>query len=347
MFQTLLKWSAQNYSHLPWRENRTLYGTLVSEIMLQQTTVGAVLSKYTSFLQKFKSIKSLAGASDEELQIAWKGLGYYRRARNLKLACTYIYKELKGEVPLDYEHLLEIPGIGPYTASAILSIGAGLPYLAVDANVERVLARFFAIEVKKGPALYKTLHTQYMSKLGRDFQSHPRDFNEALMDVGRVYCQARKANCPLCPLNKHCQAAKLATPLKFPIDQQKKVIKFEELKLIRMIVVNKTGQVLAFQKQKGQWLEGQFELPTFLISSTDKTFKQYLPLPKKMDHKKIPMLKTGITKYNIENYWQVYSSVEFKPYLKMQNFEWVDVAGNLSTASLKILKAWNKNREEV
>ena len=78
-----------------------------------------------------------------------------------------------------------------------------------------------------------------------------------------------------------------------------------------------------------------------------KTFKQYLPIPKKLDSKKMPMLKTGITKYNIENYWQEFSSTEFKPFLKMQNFEWVDVAGNLSTASLKILKAWNKNREEV
>lgn len=347
MFTQLITWSAQNYSHLPWRISRTLYRTLVSEIMLQQTTVGAVLAKYENFLTIFPDIATLANASEQDLQIAWKGLGYYRRARNLKLACTYIVQELNGEIPLDYQHLIEIPGIGPYTASAILSIGANLPYLAIDANVERVLARFFAIKLAKGTALHKKLHSDYLQQLGEDFQKHPRQFNEALMDVGRIYCQARKANCLLCPLRENCQAAQQQDALDYPIETTKKVAQFEELKLLRLIVMNKQGQVLAFQKQKGQWLEGQFELPTFTLDCTDKKNQQYQPLPQKINFKKLPMLKTGITKYNIENYWQQISQTEFKSYLKLQKFEWIEMDGNLSTASLKILKAWKKNREEV
>lgn len=347
MFTQLITWSSQNYAHLPWRTGRTLYRTLVSEIMLQQTTVGAVLAKYENFLTTFPDLAALARASEQDLQIAWKGLGYYRRARNLKLACAYIHNELQGEIPLDYQHLIGIPGIGPYTASAILSIGANRPYLAIDANVERVLARFFAIKLPKGKALHSKLQDEYVSQLGADFQKFPRQFNEALMDVGRIFCQARKASCLLCPLRENCQAAQQQKALEYPIETSKKVAQFEELKLLRLIVMNKQGQVLAFQKQKGQWLEGQFELPTFMLSCTDKNNQQYQSLPQKINFKKLPMLKTGITKYNIENFWQQMSQTEFRPYQKLQKFEWIEMDGNLSTASLKILKAWKKNREEV
>jgi A/G-specific adenine glycosylase len=347
MFSQLLKWSNQNYAHLPWRINRTLYRTLVSEIMLQQTTVGAVLAKYEPFFNLFPDLKKLAMASEQELQMAWKGLGYYRRARNLKQACAYIHNELQGEIPLDYQHLLAIPGIGPYTASAILSIGANRPYLAIDANVERVLARFFAIKLPKGKALHSKLQDEYVAQLGGDFQKSPRQFNEALMDVGRIFCQARKANCLLCPLRVNCQAAQQQNALEYPVEASKKVAQFEELKLLRLIVINSKGQVLAFQKQKGQWLEGQFELPTFMLSCSDKKNQQYIQFPQKMNYKTLPMLKTGITKYNIENYWQQMSQTEFRPYQKQHKFEWIEMDGNLSTASLKILKAWKKNREEV
>jgi A/G-specific adenine glycosylase len=149
----LIEWSKNEFSDLPWRKNRSLYRTLVSEIMLQQTTVGTVKNHYERFLKQFPTLSSLAEATEDELIVAWKGLGYYRRARNLKKIAETIHAEFNDEFPQDIETLKTISGIGPYTASAIVGIGMDKRALAVDANLERVIARLFNIKTEKGPKL--------------------------------------------------------------------------------------------------------------------------------------------------------------------------------------------------
>src|SRR5690606_19105274 len=141
MWSHLLTWSAREFGHLPWRKERTLYRTLVSEIMLQQTTVSTVLQHYERFLKRFPDLTTLAAASEEEMLIAWDGLGYYRRAKNLKRIAEMLVADWDGQFRERADDLLMIKGIGPYTSNALLAIGMVRPALAVDAILERVLAR--------------------------------------------------------------------------------------------------------------------------------------------------------------------------------------------------------------
>ena len=343
MFKNLIKWSKPQYKDLPWRKKRTLYRTLVSEIMLQQTTVGTVLGKFEDFLKTFPTLKALAKASDDEVTIAWKGLGYYRRARNLKAAANIIQKDFKGIIPKSYDDLISIKGIGPYTAQALLSIGMDKPGLAVDANLERVFSRLYMIEEFKGPHLQREVQSFMENKdfLKKLTGTSYRDLNEAFMDLGRVVCISKKPRCLLCPIKNKCQAFQHDRVLDFPLVKEKKK-DFHELSLLR-VLVQKKNEVLVYKKGKTEWLSGQYELPSFVISTDDKEFKQY---PKwkgsTQGFKKLPMIKSGITKYKIQNYILSMKPQEFTRYKKMFSDisykEAVNPRGNFSTNTLKVLK---------
>lgn len=341
--KNLIHWSQNDFTDLPWRKNRSLYGTLVSEIMLQQTTVGTVKNHYDRFLQRFPDLESLARASEEELLVAWKGLGYYRRARNLKKISEYIVHEKKGKFPKTTEELQLIPGIGPYTSHALIAIGKDERGLAVDANLERVIARLYGIKVEKGPKLQKNiLELFHADKIFTKFKLSYRALNEALMDLGRTYCQARKASCELCPMKKDCHAFSTNSQKSIPVEKNKTVKEKEvhELKLLRVLVINK-NQVLVYKKSKTEWLAGQYELPTLILSTSDKSLKQYPGFKGKIGHEKLKQFKTSITKYKITNY--IYhstaknlSSLGFSAEFVWKNLE--DEESNLSTASSKALK---------
>jgi A/G-specific adenine glycosylase len=340
----LITWSQADFSDLPWRKNRTLYGTLVSEIMLQQTTVGTVKNHYERFLQRFPDLKSLALASEEELLVAWKGLGYYRRARNLKKISEHIFKNHKGKFPSTAEELQEIPGIGPYTSHALIAIGKDERGLAVDANLERVIARYYGLKFEKGLKLQKKILEMFQNnQVFKDFDLSYRGLNEALMDLGRTYCQARKASCELCPLKKECVAFKEGTPLAYPVEKivaADKVKDEHELHLLRVLVIKK-NKILVYKKTEKQWLAGQYEVPTMVISSTDKLIKQYPFLKGKLDYKKLKTYKTGITKYKIVNSILEADQKMFKTLGFAAETEWrdLDENANLSTASYKAIKA--------
>lgn len=332
--KALLEWSGKEFSHLPWRQNRSLYRTLVSEIMLQQTTVGTVKNHYERFLGQFPTIESLAQASEDELLVAWKGLGYYRRARNLKKIAEAIARDHKGKFPNDLESLQEIPGIGPYTANAIVGIGMDQKALAVDANLERVIARLFGIPLEKGPKLQKEIQRLFVEKKIFNEKISFRALNEALMDLGRTYCQARKATCELCPMKKSC-----ASVGKVAVNKVSKEKSLEhELHLLRVFVM-KNEKLLVYKKSDKEWLSGQYEVPTFILKTTDKKLKQYPGLTTKL----IPDIsfKTGITKYKIQNFVHVMDEKEFKKFKFDRNVEWKkiqDENSNFTTATLKGLK---------
>ncbi len=343
MFKKLIHWSKGKFSSLPWRKNRSLYGTLVSEIMLQQTTVPTVINQFDKFLLKFPNLENLANASDEEMLIAWKGLGYYRRAKNLKMAAKDILDKHQGKIPDNVELLKEISGIGEYTANAIVAIGHNKKALSLDANLERVLCRIFYLPLMKGPKLKKEL-TQELINHGilekfRNYSS--RDLMESLMDLGRTFCQANKVNCLSCPVKSNCKAFKMGRPMDFPILQKKEKV-FFGLDLLR-IVIKRENEIFLVKRERGSWLEGQWELPTFIIRTDDKKMNQYPFLPEK--GLKIPKtfsFKTNITSYKINNYILKMEESEFKKYFnKLSDGKFFDAKikdQNFTTATIKALK---------
>ena len=345
-FKELIDWSREQYSHLPWRKQRSLYHTLVSEIMLQQTTVGTVLNHFERFIQIYPDIKTLADTTEEEICIAWKGLGYYRRARNLRNLAIQIDEKFKGKIPTDLETLLQLKGIGPYTANAIVAIGSDQKGLAVDANLERVLARFYGYAEEKGPKLQKKILQDFWSnKIVKDIHHFgARALNEAFMDLGRIICQSRKASCSLCPLKKDCHAHKTGTELLFPRAEAGEKADDFFIKLLRVVVKEKK-QFLFYQKAENEWLSGQWELPTFILDTNDEKLKQYPRIKTRKQFKEAKILKSGITKYAIENLIVEMELVEFEKISAKSNchyqFKAVTEKLNLSTASIKALKKIN------
>ncbi len=338
----MLKWSSEEFSTLPWRVNRSLFGTLVSEIMLQQTTVATVLNHYPKFIKKYNTPKKLAAISEEEILLEWKGLGYYRRARNLLNASKQIVEEHAGKLPLEYEVLLSIKGIGEYTANAILSIGAHKRALCIDANLERILARFYGIEEEKGAKLMRDLKNKFETGLIlREIDDDQMGaLAEAFMDTGRIYCQANKVDCKNCPLSKNCIAYKKGNALDLPISLKKSKKVFFDLELLR-IIVKKKGTFMAYQKNNKQWLAKQYELPTFLLSTQDKALKQYPLIEAGDSFQLLPTFKTSITKYKITNRVLQLSEGMFKRFLKkhdlVNDFTYLKEVNKLSTASSKAL----------
>ena len=353
LFSNLIEWSESQYSQLPWRKKRTLYKTLVSEIMLQQTTVGTVLNHFERFLVEYPTIFDLAKSTEEEVCISWKGLGYYRRARSLRSVAIQVVEDYEGKIPTNLEDLQMLKGIGPYTANAIVAIGADKKALAVDANLERVLARFYGIEVEKGLKLQKRLWSDFAAKkiMAEMDGLSARALNEAMMDLGRIICQARKAACMICPLAPGCVARKSGDPLSYPVEGTKLEVKEDLFLRVLRVVVRDGKKILVYQKGAKEWLSGQWELPTFIFETNDEKVLQYPRVKSKQDFLELPMIKTGITKYNIYNHISEMSLKDFEKLSKKidvsYEFKNNDAKLNVSTATLKVLKELEKNREKV
>lgn len=338
MFNKLIEWSNSTHTTLPWRQKRTVYKTLVSEIMLQQTTVGTVQNHFERFLKIYPDIKTLANSSEEEICIAWQGLGYYRRARNLRKAAIDIVENFNGKIPRKYEDLISITGIGEYTANALLSIGQDQQALAIDANIERVVSRIYGVQHPKGLKLQKLLKTKFENDDFKDIKKYsPRAINEAFMDLGRVYCQARSANCLGCPVKKSCVAGGSSDPLLYPEKPVKKVAKTYELDLLRVLVTD-SKSIIGYVKGDKEWLSGQVECPTFILRSEDKKLNQYPTLDKEINYKKLKKYKTAITKYKITNFILEMSLADFKKEFK-GNFKKfiINDSLHLSTATTKAI----------
>lgn len=205
--KTLLEWYDGAQRYLPWRvrkqEQKNAYHTWLSEIMLQQTTVQAVKPYFLNFIQKWPEVTTLAKAQDDDVMAAWAGLGYYARARNL-LKCARIIANppYNGEFPQDYAALASLPGIGPYTASAISAIAFDQPSVVVDGNVERVMSRLFNIH-KAYPDSKKEIYDK-AAFLSKSYTDAPGNYAQAMMDLGATICTPRKPKCYLCPVKKYC-----------------------------------------------------------------------------------------------------------------------------------------------
>ena len=202
----ILKWYDLNKRLLPWRINVSLkkrqYYTLVSEFMLQQTQVATVIPYFNRFIKDIPNLKALSKIQNKKLIKIWEGLGYYSRVRNLKKAAQKIVKNFNGKLPDNFEDLISLPGIGNYTASAILSIAFDKPYIPLDGNIERVMKRY--LYLKKEKDIQKDNLLKKKSIFG--MSSRPSDYAQALMELGALICKPTNPLCHRCPISKNCKS---------------------------------------------------------------------------------------------------------------------------------------------
>jgi A/G-specific adenine glycosylase len=201
----LLGWYARHRRRLPWRGVRDPWAVLVSEIMLQQTQVARVLDFYPRFLQRYPTAEDMAAAPGDAVRESWAGLGYYARARNLHAAARHIAGPLRGRMPRLPEELRRLPGIGRYTAGAVASLAFGADVPAVDTNAARVLGRVFGVRGRTKSARRERRLWAIATALVPSGRS--ADWNQALMDLGALFCTARAPRCPTCPVRRTCRGA--------------------------------------------------------------------------------------------------------------------------------------------
>jgi A/G-specific adenine glycosylase len=238
--RSLLGWFRQFQRDLPWRRDKNPYRIWLSEIMLQQTRVAAVIPYYERFLERFPNIRALAEAPQEEVLRLWSGLGYYSRARNLQQAAQQIVARHDGKFPQTEDEALALAGIGPYTVAAILSIAYGAKHAVLDGNVARVLARLGAVrgDLREG-GRWQALQRTADRLLDRESSS---DWNQAMMELGAMICTPRSPQCLLCPVSKFCRARQLGLVESIPGKRRKRAT--VEMTLAAAVFLDPRGRTL-------------------------------------------------------------------------------------------------------
>jgi A/G-specific adenine glycosylase len=256
----LLDWYKRNRRDLPWRRTKDPYRIWISEVMLQQTTVKTVLPYYERFVARFPTLERLATASEEDVLAVWSGLGYYHRARNLRRAAEHLQARQAGRFPKTLEAALAIPGVGLYTASAILSIAYGVPLPVVDGNVRRVLARLLVLHGPewKADAPY---YNRAEELLDRD---HPGDWNQALMELGATLCTPREPACPACPLKAACGARAQGIVLELPEGRARRA---SVDVTVAAALIERRGRILLVRREEGRLLGRLWEIPQTSLES--------------------------------------------------------------------------------
>ncbi|MFA5948953.1 MAG: A/G-specific adenine glycosylase [Hyphomicrobium sp.] len=256
----LLDWYDAERRDLPWRTRRGRrvdpYKVWLSEIMLQQTTVKAVIPFYQRFLERWPTVEALAAADLEDVLAAWAGLGYYSRARNLHQCAVAVVARPDRKFPRTEAELCELPGIGPYTAAAVAAIAFGEPATPVDGNVERVTARLFAVK-RAMPQAKKELKRLAATLTP---QRRPGDFAQAMMDLGATICSPKRPSCLMCPLQQDCHAHALGIAEQLPL----KLAKAERPTRygIAFLALREDGQVLLRKRAEAGLLGGMLEVPS-------------------------------------------------------------------------------------
>lgn len=253
----LLRWFAVHARDLPWRHTRDPYAIWVSEVMLQQTRVEVVRGRWERFLRRFPTLASLAGAAQSEVLAEWAGLGYYRRARSLHEAAERIVDLHGGALPTDSASLRLLPGFGAYTAGAVASIAFGERAVAIDGNVERVIARLLMLDQdpSRGPAQREVVRLARALLEGSD----PAALNQALMELGATVCTPRSPRCDACPWHSSCRARAAGVAENYPRRTPRKA-SVEVASYAA--VVRRSGTHLYRRRPEGEPNAGLWELPT-------------------------------------------------------------------------------------
>jgi A/G-specific adenine glycosylase len=259
MMRKLVVWFNSKNRNLPWRMNQDPYRIWVSEIMLQQTQVVTVIPYFERWMKRFPTVDALAAASQDEVNQLWAGLGYYSRARNLKKGALWVaaYIQENGKFPMKRDEWLQVPGVGDYTAGAICSIAFNQPEPIVDGNVVRVVSR-----IKANSEILDAKRT-FIWKIAKSWvnKAHqqgldPKDFNQAMMELGATVCRPKNPVCAECPVRSACKGKK--NPQLYPAPKKKVTkIHLQESKWVLL----KNKKVLLIQNQGTRWREGLWDLP--------------------------------------------------------------------------------------
>lgn len=329
-WEEFLQWSEKTFSSLPWRQQRSFYSTLVSEIMLQQTTVKTVVSKFKIFMQHYPTWSDLQKAQMDDVLKLWNGLGYYQRARRLKsLVDSTSQKNFQKN--LESQHWL---GIGPYTKNALLSIGTNQPVLAIDANLKRILQRW---EIDSSHPLFQRLFESFT----------PRQINESMMDLGRVYCTARQPDCQQCPFKSHCPSAG-------KVFANVKPRPLVHVNLVRFIVlespksIEKDATYFGEKRSEKRWLTGFIELPTFILGEASGIVEKQYPYMTDYIEEFVNIdapifkLKSSITHYRIDNLFFAINKEKFfqalnRHHIDMKAYQSFQLNASWSSLTQKIL----------
>ena len=259
----LLSWYEGNKRSLPWRENPTPYRVWVSEIMLQQTRVEAVKEYFLRFMNALPTVEDLADCEEERLLKLWEGLGYYSRARNLQKAAKKLVGFYGGEFPRDKNALMDLPGIGSYTAGAIASIAFGLPVAAVDGNVFRVAARLEENSTRISDPKYRKYLEEELSAV------YPKgkcsEFTQSLFELGALICKPQNPDCAVCPLRGLCRAYQHGTQSLFPVRPEKKAKRQENV----CVFLIETPSGFCIRRREEGVLRGLNEFPSAVTYEGD------------------------------------------------------------------------------
>ena len=257
--QAVLTWYDKfGRKHLPWQQNKTLYGVWLSEVMLQQTQVATVIPYFERFVKTFPNLTALADAPLDEVLHLWTGLGYYARARNLHKAAQVMRDQYCGKFPTEFEQVLALPGVGRSTAGAILSSCLNAPYAILDGNVKRVLSRYFAVNGWPGEKKTEDRLWQLTGEVTPNAQV--ADFNQAMMDLGAMVCTRSKPKCGLCPLQSNCRANAEQNWQVYPGKKPKKALPERDS---YFLLLEKDGKVALEQRENAGLWGGLYCFPQF------------------------------------------------------------------------------------
>jgi A/G-specific adenine glycosylase len=298
----LLAWFGEHRRALPWRASRDPYRVWVAEIMLQQTRITAVVPYYDRFLEKFPIVESLAGARIDEVLRLWSGLGYYSRARNLHRAAHEIVTQHAGEFPRTLDAALDLPGIGRYTAAAVLSIAYDAPLAVLDGNVARVLARLGAVRGDlREPRCWRALQRTAQTLLAPQSAG---DWNQALMELGEIICTPRNPHCGECPVAKFCRARALGLIDRIPAPRRKRAP--VKVRIAAAILRDPQGRVLLVRDpgaHDGVLFSRMWQFPAVeVLEHAEKELAAHLTRTLGMDFatlEELPAARHGVTYRNV------------------------------------------------
>ena len=294
----LLQWNKfENQRVMPWKNEKDPYKIWISEIILQQTRVQQGMEYYNRFIRTFPTVQHIANATENQVFKLWEGLGYYSRCKNIITSASYITNELNGKFPVKFKDILQLKGIGSYTASAIASFAYNLPYAVLDGNVFRLLSRFFgihsAIDSYEGRRIYTLVANELLDK------ENPAIYNQAIMDFGAIICKPKLPQCQICPLEQKCIALKNGMVDSLPVKEKIITRKFRWLyylliefkgklyvrervtkdiwqNLYEFVLIEtpKPASIIALQASAS--FQGIFNSTNFTITSVSKIHKQQL-----------------------------------------------------------------------
>ncbi len=323
----ILAWFQENARELPWRKTYDPYHVWISEIMLQQTQMDRAVAYFNRWISRFPDIVSITRASEEEVLKLWEGLGYYSRARNIVKSAHILLAEYNGKLPADFDLLLKLPGLGKYTAGAIMSIAFNKEYPLVDANIERVFARLFNL----AKPVKDTKINVFIWQKTRELlpEGRAREFNQALMELGALVCIAKNPRCKICPIRTDCLAFSLDLIAERPVLKESPKTIFIEM---ATGILQHDGRIL-IQKRKsnGVWAN-LWEFPGGRLEAGETPeialVREYLEETELVvgNLKKITTVKHSYTIYRVTLHCYFCSSLDgrFEPVLHgAQEYRWV------------------------